>query len=47
MQIPTEIVVLFLGAFLSLQGWTLQKISSLQTQVAVLNQKFNDSQNKI
>lgn len=36
MKIPVEILAVLLAAVIGLQGWTLEKIISLQTDVAVL-----------
>ena len=36
MNVPIEIIVLFLGANLALQGWTLSEVVKLKTKVAVL-----------
>lgn len=37
MNVPIEIVVLFLSAMLGLQGWTLMEVVKLKTKVAVLS----------
>jgi len=44
MTIHIEIVVTFLGALLTLQGWTLIELVNLKTQVAVITQQLNDCQ---
>ena len=42
MNIPIEIITVFLTAMIGLQGWTLLEVVKLKTQVAVLEQKRND-----
>lgn len=36
MNVPVEIVVLFLTAIFALQAWTLSEVVKLKTKVAVL-----------
>lgn len=40
MKIPVPIICIFLGAVVTLQGWTLQKVQQLDTRVAVLSSKL-------
>ena len=47
MTIPIEIVVLFLGAMLSLQGWTLAQLIKMQVQIATLTQRLNDQNERL
>ena len=46
MNVPIEIVVLFLSANLALQGWTLLEVVKLKTKVAVLSAKQNEKENE-
>jgi hypothetical protein len=42
MIIPTEIIVLFMSAWLAVQGWTLITITRLLITVARLKQQLQD-----
>jgi hypothetical protein len=42
MIIPTEIIVLFMSAWLAVQGWTLLTITRLLITVARLKQQLQD-----
>ena len=42
MQIPLEIVVVFLTAGVGLQAWTLLEVVSLKAKVAAMEQRFTD-----
>ena len=41
MIIPIEIICIFLGAMLGLQGWILARIFSLERRVACLTLRMN------
>jgi hypothetical protein len=42
MKIPISIVVVFVGAGLALQGWTLVTVLELKIQVAAIEQRLTD-----
>jgi hypothetical protein len=44
MNVPVEIVALFAGAMLALQGWTLATVVALVKEVAVLKKSLGDCQ---
>jgi hypothetical protein len=39
-KIPTSIVILFIGAWIALQGWQLQALYDLSRQVSALDAKL-------
>lgn len=43
MNIPVEIIAIFVGVWLTLQGWTLSELVKLKTKVAVLSQRLDDA----
>lgn len=47
MNVPIQIVVLFLTANLALQGWTLAEVVKLKTKVAVLSAKQKKKENEL
>ena len=42
MNVPLEIIGIFLTAGIGLQGWTLIEVVSLKTKMAALEQRFQD-----
>jgi hypothetical protein len=46
MNIPISIVVLFLGAWLAVQGWTIRELIYLKTKVASLAQSLKNLQER-
>ena len=42
MNIPVEIVVLFCGAWLAMQGWALWSISDVKETLAKMKQQIRD-----
>lgn len=40
MKIPMPVIVVFLGGWLAVQGWTLTEISELRAESAALNAKL-------
>lgn len=44
MNIPVEIVVLFLTVWLAIQGWSLATIVKMQIKIAALEQSLRDCQ---
>ena len=43
MNIPVEVVCVFLTGILGLQGWTLTTVISLKTKMAVLETRLRDA----
>lgn len=44
MNIPVEVVVLFLGGVVAMQAWILTEVVKLKTKVAVLTQRVFHNQ---
>lgn len=46
MQIPTELVAVFLGVWLAINGWQCKEIISLKISVARIKDKLHGSKRK-